>query len=316
MSRTTRAMFPAALLLACTVRPLGETATDGSGTTGTTSGGTGTSASDPVTSASPTDSGPPTSTSGPVTTTASTVSTSTGAVTTTTGGSFIIPSDMTIHDGCDVWTEDCPEGMKCMPVSLDGDSAWESLRCVPIAPNPDDVNEPCELLGTGLDGLDTCDMHAMCWNVDPDTGQGTCLGMCTGNPGAPGCVDPGAFCQIFNDGVLILCHPVCDPIASDCPEGDVCIPAASGDNFLCAPSNGQGQAFEECQFSATCAPGFVCLHSSFAPECDPNDDACCLPFCDITQPNTCPGMSLECTPWFEQGEAPAGLENIGVCAML
>jgi hypothetical protein len=206
--------------------------------------------------------------------------------------------------------------MKCMPVSLDGDSAWESLRCVPIAPEPDGLNEPCELLGTGLDGLDTCDIHTMCWDVDRDTGEGTCLGMCTGSVERPDCEGPQATCLLTGDGVVNLCFPNCDPLESDCPAGQVCVPAPNGDSFLCAHQAGQGQVFEACEFQATCEPGLVCLDSSLAPECDPQQFGCCLPFCDLTEPDTCPGMDLVCLPWWEMAEDVPGLENVGVCGVM
>ena len=40
---------------------------------------------------------------------------------------------------------------------------------------------------------------------------------------------------------------------------------------------------------------------------------CCLPYCDLDLPNTCPGQGLQCVPWYEPGEAPPGLEDVGVC---
>src|SRR5690606_12305547 len=156
----------------------------------------------------------------------------------------VAPPDQGPGVYCDIWDEDCAEGQKCMPVSLDGDSAWESLACVPIAPEPDALNEPCQLLGTGLDGLDTCEQHTMCWNVDPDTGEGTCLGLCTGTPDVPTCADPGAVCQISGEGVLNLCIPKCDPLEQDCPDGEACIPNHNN-AFVCVIDVGgdEGQAF-------------------------------------------------------------------------
>ena len=45
-----------------------------------------------------------------------------------------------------------------------------------------------------------------------------------------------------------------------------------------------------------------------------NGDSCCSPWCNLEAPE-CP-MPLECTPWFEEGTAPPGLEHIGVCASI
>ena len=59
--------------------------------------------------------------------------------------------------------------------------------------------------------------------------------------------DSCSFCSIFNDGVLILCLPECDPLLQDCGEGQYC--AASGENFLCFVDVGQqGWILEGCEF--------------------------------------------------------------------
>ncbi|MFZ6186222.1 hypothetical protein ACOXH8_46435, partial [Nannocystis pusilla] len=39
--------------------------------------------------------------------------------------------------------------------------------------------------------IDSCDVGHMCWNTDPDTGEGTCVRFCSGSPDAPTCDVPG-----------------------------------------------------------------------------------------------------------------------------
>ncbi|PCC69283.1 hypothetical protein SAMN02745121_08894 [Nannocystis exedens] len=42
-----------------------------------------------------------------------------------------------------------------------------------------------------------------------------------------------------------------------------------------------------------CDPGLACLAPDLATECDPRAPGCCLPFCDIDLPNTCPGHARQ-----------------------
>jgi hypothetical protein len=47
---------------------------------------------------------------------------------------------------------------------------------------------------------------------------------------------------------------------------------------------------------------------------------CCSAFCDLTDPEAsinCPGAAggQECIPWYEMGQAPMGLEDVGACAI-
>jgi hypothetical protein len=66
----------------------------------------------------------------------------------------------------------------------------------------------------------------MCWDVKPDTMKGTCVAQCTGSEAAPMC-DADSSCFVSNDGVLNLCLPLCDPLAQDCPNENLCIPNPS-----------------------------------------------------------------------------------------
>lgn len=304
------------LLLACGPKPGGDTTTDTSGDDPTSASGTsGTATAEPVTASITEPAEPTTGTTG---TPGTTGTTGTPSPTTTldpvTDGS---PPDLGVEGPCDIWEENCPGGQKCMPVSLDGDSVWETTRCVPLVADPAVLGEPCQNLGTGLDGLDTCDLHMMCWFADPATGDGTCVGHCTGTPDEPGCADPGASCLISAEGVVNLCLPSCDPVEQTCPDGLACLPSFA-DGFVCVMefSGEEGQAFDFCEFVNDCDPGLLCVASNLAPECDPALASCCLPFCDINAPNTCPGDALECLPFYSPGQAPPGLEHVGLCGAM
>lgn len=256
------------------------------------------------------------------TSTSSTSTTSTSDPTDPTGAddstTFTPPSRDHPPGWCDVWDDACPFDQKCTAVSLDGDNERESLRCVPLAPTPDGLNEPCTLLGTGSDGLDTCDRGLTCQFADWETKTGKCLGYCTGSPEEPVCADPDARCLLTGNAVGDLCHHTCDPLAQDCDPGGACLPFPMNSAlFICMNeiSGDDGQVLDRCEYLNSCDPGLLCANPALATECDPKGAGCCLPFCDTTEPNTCPGTGQECLPWYEDTQAPPEYEHIGVCGL-
>jgi len=132
---------------------------------------------------------------------------------------------------CDVWTQDCPSGEKCIAWASDG-GTWNATRCSGIVRDPGAIGDPCTVEGSAFSGIDDCDIGAMCFHVDPETNEGTCLGLCIGSAEDPIC-DPGTTCTIRNDGVLTLCLPTCNPLLDDCDEGHVC--GSDESDFWCVP---------------------------------------------------------------------------------
>jgi hypothetical protein len=245
------------------------------------------------------------------------------------GSTFIVPSDggscggagphgqLRCSPECNVWAQDCPEGEKCSPYSGDGDNAWESQKCVPLDPDPDHPGDPCTVEGSGVSGIDSCDIDSMCWNVDSETLIGTCVPRCTGSPDDPMC-PPETACLISNDGVLTLCLPSCDPLVQDCPGDDLCIAnPQDSSSFICVldTSGDEGQTFDTCEYINACDKGMLCVNPALASECDPEAAGCCLPFCDLSAAPACPGAMQQCLPWFADESAPPGLENVGVCGI-
>ena len=230
-----------------------------------------------------------------------------------TAPGFVPPPD---DDTCDVWQSDCPEGQKCAPAS-NGEAPFGSSRCVPVVPEPDGLYEPCEALGTFSDGLDTCGAQTMCLDVELDTKTGTCLGLCTGSADAPVCADPDAICLVASPGMLNVCRPTCDPLLQDCISDHVCLPNLQIADAVCVSdaSGEDGQLFDPCDFPNDCDPGLICVGSSSASECDPMANRCCLPFCDTSEVNTCPGQDQVCLGWFPDGVGPPALADLGVCSV-
>lgn len=304
----------ALLVTACTERPLGDSEASAGGPTSETTTAAATTLPD---APSGSTSGEPT-TEPPDPVTSTTAAPDPGTTGNSSNGDITPPDAGGANDdGCDPWVQDCPEGQKCMPWSGDGDNAWESLKCVDVVPNPDQVGEPCMVFGSPVSGEDTCDVGQMCWDVVD--GVGTCVAMCVGSPDAPACEVPQTSCTTNGQGLLNLCLPACDPLKQDCPGSDLCVPNPNEPaNFLCVldASGEEGQAFDPCEYANVCDPGLACLSPELAGECDPAAPGCCLPFCDNTlEPTDCPGQGLQCIPWFDPGTAPPGLEKLGLCGI-
>jgi hypothetical protein len=228
-------------------------------------------------------------------------------------------SFITMSDGgggvsfeCDVFEQNCDPGFKCSAWANDGGPHWNATKCVPLDPDPDHAGEPCTVEGVGLSGIDSCALGALCWEID-DEGVGVCQDFCQGSAEAPVCDDPETQCGGPRD--FPMCLPSCCPVEQDCHEGQGCYPAS--DNFLCAPdASGDAGGFgDPCAFINACAPGLLCIGADVVTDCV-GAVGCCSPVCTIGSPvcsDLNPGM--DCEAWFAEGQAPAGLEHVGVCAV-
>ncbi len=230
------------------------------------------------------------------------------------GGSAFIedPDGGGIDIECSVWDQDCVDGEKCAAWSNDGGSAWNATRCVPIDPDPVGVGEVCTVEGSGVSGLDNCDATSMCFNVDNETNEGTCVALCEGSEQAPTCAPEATACSISNQGVLILCLPICNPLADECGEGEGCFPV--GGTFQCAPVAGGSGPGEPCEFINGCEDGTACVSPDIVPGCPAGSGGCCTSYCSIGDDTACI-EGQECLPWFEMGQEPdACLEGVGICS--
>lgn len=288
--------------------------------TSTDPGGTGTGGPAETTAATSPGSTSSVTTEGGASGTSSGAPTSTGSGSgsnSSTYSSISFAGDVGGLGECDVWSElSCPKGQKCMPYSSDGEPHWDAVKCVPLAPDPRQDGDVCSAPQLVLDGLDDCDDHTMCWNIDPGTHLGICHSMCLGSPDEPACTNPGRTCDINDEGVRVLCLRLCDPLApGDCAPTEVCAPDLH-DTFTCAvdASGAGGQLFAPCEGANTCDPELACVDPSSAAECDPQEPGCCLPFCDLTQMGACPN-GLACNPWYDPGPPPPGYEKVGICGV-
>jgi hypothetical protein len=218
-----------------------------------------------------------------------------------TGSGFLMP-EPDLPPSCDPFLQDCPNGEKCVPYGPSGNT-WDANKCVPVL-GDHVIGEPCDYAGV-MESTDDCDATSFCWN-------GTCHAFCDGTADTPECLD-GTYCDLKGDGVLTLCIPMCDPLAPDCLEGTACY--WSNAAFICISPTTDLPPGAACGYINDCAEGNVCLNAEEFPTCE--GSACCARWCELglgdEQCMAVPGTA--CVPFFEQGEAPAGDEDVGVCIL-
>jgi hypothetical protein len=211
--------------------------------------------------------------------------------------------------GCDSFEQDCIEGEKCVPYASTG-TYWDGNMCVPVM-GEQPAGEPCIYSGK-VESTDDCDATSFCWDVQDVEGElvGTCRPICTGTEDSPECPE-GSQCLLASDGVIFLCISTCDPILQDCEEGFACYWGNTA--FNCLLSTQGIPTGEPCGFIDDCAGGNNCTSGELLPSC--LGSACCSPFCPLgVGDQACevlPGTT--CAPFFEEGAAPPGYEDVGVC---
>ncbi|PRP96554.1 hypothetical protein ENSA5_36300 [Enhygromyxa salina] len=222
------------------------------------------------------------------------------------GPVFVPDADVPGSSQCDTFTQDCPEGEKCVPWASMG-GGWDATKCVPVLGELE-PGEPCVSQGI-VEATDECEVGAYC--LASDGPNGSCVELCGCSPDTPTCDTEGTTCSISNEGVIAWCLPVCDPVdSSSCGGSDICVNSAEDGNFVCIfstqPDEEPGQP---CAFLNDCPNGTMCLQGETVPDCQ--GDFCCGSFCDLGAPDCEPGT--ECTAFFQQGAAPECLDDVGLC---
>lgn len=202
---------------------------------------------------------------------------------------FIPDPDDGQQTTCDMFTQDCPEGEKCVPDF----SGWGDFRCVPVQGDKG-VGESCSYAGGEL-GTDDCDGDSHCWRVDRD-GVGTCVPFCGGTPedpgdcgSAPGC--DGYDCHVYGQVGIPICEPRCDALAQDCPAGQSCS-LDWGGQFVCWIVDQPVAVGDVCEYINQCPAGSLCVDGALLPDC-PQGSACCAPVCDLADPDA---AAIDCAP--------------------
>lgn len=233
-------------------------------------------------------------------------------------GGFIGRTDTHHNIECDIWAQRCREGEKCV-IWASGESEYpNATRCVPVVRDPAVAGEPCTVSDSLYSGLDDCDASSTCYYVDARTLMGECAAFCEGTEANPVCTAPDEVCVVLDESAYTICRQTCDPLAQNCPSERSCVSML--DEFVCESdaSGADGVYGDPCEFANACDPGFVCGAPEWVPGCV--SLGCCTPFCDLTSPDPdaqCPGVDggQACIAWFEEGQAPEGHEDVGVCAI-
>ncbi len=228
-------------------------------------------------------------------------------------GDFLLDPDLGSGSECDVYAQDCPAGFKCSPYATRG-GAWDAWGCFPVPDQPAVVGGLCTATDSGTSGIDSCEVGAMCWDVDPENNQGVCIALCVGNALDPFCEDPQTGCLVYNDGILPVCLERCHPLVpEDCPRGLTCYPI--GGSFTCAPDGEiEGFAGAPCEFVNACDPGHACIEPERVPDC-PSMAGCCSAWCDLNDPMPECLLGQGCVPWFDRESPPPGFETLGICSL-
>lgn len=206
---------------------------------------------------------------------------------------------------CDPFAQDCPEGEKCVPYAGSSPSL-DSNKCVPVLGSQGE-GEPCTYAGV-FESTDDCDETSFCFIFNTE-GEGLCQSFCTGTVDAPVC-GQGQTCVIDGQGSINLCIDTCDPLAPACPEPLGCTWISP--DFLCTSHEETDLLGESCEEIANCGPGLTCVDSEALPECA--STACCAEFCALDDPEAvCALEGTQCEPFYSPGQAPEGLENVGIC---
>jgi hypothetical protein len=225
------------------------------------------------------------------------------------GGAFLAEPDGGGLEECDPGLQDCSNpDEKCTAYLLEpGGCCVDANKCVPIIGHKRG-GELC----TRTEMNDDCDKGFFCMTRNSaHTGEGVCFEFCV--PDSDGqCMETGGECSNFNGGVLPLCILKCDPLLQDCPQNLGCYGDHELDVFICLHpgyEEGSGRDGDECPHLMSCEPGLVCVDPPWVVGCS---DPCCTPLCDLSEPDPCMPPE-ECLAWFEPGEAPPGLEDVGAC---
>jgi hypothetical protein len=284
------------------------------GTAGETGGGAETGGGSETGSPDDTTSGGGGTTNGGNSAGGTTTTSASGTTGTDPTGGFIMPPDGGAASECDPQIQDCPEGQKCTAVSIMVDEPWGGNKCVEVM-GTGEVGDPCDVQDGKYTGIDNCKTGTICLLTDDEGKGGVCVEFCDAGSNCPD--TPSASCVVYNDGSLPICLQACNPLTQDCPEGLGCYNSA-GDQFVCfkvSAMPGEGGPGGECGFINQCQAGLFCTAAENLAMCDAASGSCCTPYCAVSGGNEPCNDGEECTAFFEQGMAPPGYEDVGVCVV-
>lgn len=253
-------------------------------------------------------------------------------------GAVCVPEGLS--PACSVLCQDCGQGEKCGLLSLYDETSFffdeAVVGCMPLDDDSLPIGESCDPDREG--NSDECIGGGFC---GPFSGSYACDELCVPPFAEFECSLADARCLPTSESETshgyAVCMRACDPLdEGDCvefgnqvcqprnPDCDAtvdpdCYPVRAG-SFVCSVS-AKGlyrDHGEPCTVEHDCTDpsdrNAVCVPASLVPNCE--SERCCSSLCDLTdEPSTCPlsGEGEVCTPYFAEGDAPDGLEHVGIC---
>lgn len=247
-------------------------------------------------------------------------STSEDSSPTTSSGDTLPNGDIPSGGQCSLFAQDCTAGQKCNAWNTDGGIFPNGAKCVP-ADGTKLPGEGCSVEGKFGDGVDDCIEGAICLDLD-NSGKASCVAYCQGSMDDPNCPDVNDRCAFLFEPTVPLCFPTCDPLTQDCSPTETCVPniaALGAEYFVCMPRVFEeipGQYGDACYALSGCDPSYLCIFAENVPGC--GGTYCCSTYCDLSSPDTCSSFdpTLSCVPWFPEGEATPGYEEVGICGIV
>jgi hypothetical protein len=213
-----------------------------------------------------------------------------------------------LEQQCSVVDQDCPDGFHCVPGLSDG--GFDAVVCAPLAATPVPRYGACTFDVATCS--DECEEGTYCWSTD-DNGEGTCQAMC--DFGGEATCGAEETCLPCDACMVQTCFAQCDPLAPRCPgQDDLCF-ASSGGFYCIDYPVGTLVSGDTCESPGQCAPGLECVSAdAFGEACE--GAHCCSSLCDVDdRGRPCSEPGHECLPYFIEGNAPVGLEHVGVCGV-
>ncbi len=289
--------------------PVGSTSSSTAGTVTSPTGGDVASTTDPASSSGSS----PLSTSGTTSSDSGSegpdTGISTGFITDPDGGGCggFSPGVMAHCSLCSYFDEDCPPGEACKPTDNANAGTWTTPIC---HPQSDDATgqpgSPCTVEDGPFSGVDTC-ASSMCWDVDVDTLEGTCVAFCSD---LVPCTNPDDTCFNGNNGFVPICLPRCSPLLQDCPAGQGCYPG-TGSDFVCI-REGDPLYVDPDTIHPSCPPSSF-MGTPQTPGACADEEPCCSSFCDLDAP-ACADGSV-CQPYDPKLEGSDPNADLGYCAL-
>ncbi len=211
---------------------------------------------------------------------------------------------------CDPYAQDCPEGLHCTPMDLDGDAIDDATVCGALSGTPVESYGTCTFDAAAC--TDDCALGSRCQPNPEQPGTGLCVPMCDFDDEVLACAD-GQQCQTCAECSVGTCLQGCDPIDPQCPESmPRCL--LVGEGFVCVPAPaGRSGVGDTCDFAAQC-DGSLCAPAAAVGDCA--GASCCTEYCDLLDGDpACTNPAHVCLSVFAPAPAPAGQEHVGYCAL-